>query len=95
MCTSQVALMDMERGTLARIDRRILCDLDSDERWADGQSPGCGAVWSTWRRYCDAAGTSMGRAITALIEHELGAVIGQDDGSVFGAEIERRLVGGP
>jgi uncharacterized protein YecA (UPF0149 family) len=29
------------------------------------------AKWSTWRRYCDSAGISMGRAIMTLIDQEL------------------------
>jgi uncharacterized protein YecA (UPF0149 family) len=32
------------------------------------------AKWSTWKRYCGAAGTSMGRAIVALIDRELANV---------------------
>ena len=83
--------MDLDRGVLARIDRRILSDLDSEVLYRMIRVPVAGAVWSTWKRYCDAVGISMGRAITALIEHELGTVVGQDDGSVFGAEMERRL----
>ena len=83
--------MDLGRGTLARIDRRILSDLDSDVVYRMVRVPVAGAVWSTWKRYCDAAGISMGRAITGLVEHELGTVVGQDDGSVFGVEVERRL----
>ena len=83
--------MDLDRGALARIDRRILSGLDRDEAYRMVGVPVAGAVWSTWRRYCDGAGISMGRAITALIEHELGTVVGQDDGSEFGAEMERRV----
>ena len=33
----------------------------------------------------------MGRAIAGLVEHELGTVVGQDEGSVFGAEVELRF----
>ena len=47
--------MDLGGGTLARIDCRILCDLDSDERWRMVRGPVAGAVWSTWKSYCDAA----------------------------------------
>ncbi len=35
------------------------------------------ASWSTWKRYCDALGISMGRAIVALVEHELRSVVGE------------------
>ena len=83
--------MDLDRGVLARIDRRVLSGLDRDERYRMVRVPTDGAVWSAWKRYCDATGVSMGRAIAGLVEHELGTVIGQDEGSVFGAEVERRL----
>ena len=32
------------------------------------------AKWSTWKRYCGAAGISMGRAIVALMDRELASV---------------------
>jgi hypothetical protein len=83
--------MDLDRGVLARIDRRVLSGLDRGDRYRMVRVPTDGAVWSAWKRYCDATGVSMGRAIAALVEHELGTVIGQGEGSVFGAEVERRL----
>lgn len=52
------------------------------------------AKWSTWKRYCDAAGASMGRAIRALIERELVSVFGESDNGdmpVFAAKAEREL----
>ncbi len=33
------------------------------------------ALWATWKRYCDAAGVPMGRAVVALIAHELEIVV--------------------
>jgi hypothetical protein len=36
--------------------------------------PVSSATWSTWKRYCAAAGISMGRAIAALIDRELANV---------------------
>jgi len=63
--------MDLDRGTLARIDRRLLAGLDRDKRFQMVRVPVTPAKWSTWKRYCDAAGISMGRAIAALIDHEL------------------------
>ena len=63
--------MDLDRGVLARIDRRLLAGLDRDERFQMVRVPVTPAKWSTWKRYCDAAGISMGRAIVALIDHEL------------------------
>jgi hypothetical protein len=93
MCTPQVALMDLDRGTLARIDRKLLAGLSADEAYRTLRVPADAAKWSTWKRYCDSLGISMGRAITALIEHELGAVVGRDreDRAAFGAEMERKL----
>ena len=37
------------------------------------------AMWSTWKRYCDSAGISMGRAIAILIGHELAGVLDDTD----------------
>lgn len=39
------------------------------------------AKWSTWKRYCDAAGISMGRAIMALVDRELVSVFGDSIGN--------------
>lgn len=33
------------------------------------------ALWATWRRYCDAAGMPLGRAVAALIVQELRGVV--------------------
>ena len=72
--------MDLDRGTLARIDRRLLAGLDQDETFRMVRVPVTVAQWSTWKRYCDAAGISMGRAIVALIEHELVSALGDSKG---------------
>jgi hypothetical protein len=76
MCTSLVALMDMDRGTLARIDRKMLAGLSGDEAYRTLRVPATGAKWSTWKRYCDSVGISMGRAVTMLIDGELIGVFG-------------------
>ncbi len=83
MYTSQVALMEMDRGTLARIDRKLLAGLGGDEAYRTLRVPADAAKWSTWKRCCDAAGVSMGRAVTMLIDRELISVFGDvpDDGS--------------
>jgi hypothetical protein len=78
-------LMDLDRGTLARIDRRLLARLDQDETFRMVRVPVTEAQWSTWKRYCDAAGISMGRAIAVLIEHELVNALGE--GSDAGAAV--------
>lgn len=68
--------MDLDRGTLARLDRRLLAGLGRDERFQMVRVPVAPAKWSTWKRYCDTAGISMGRAVAALIDHELGSAFG-------------------
>jgi uncharacterized protein YchJ len=66
--------MDLDRGTLARLDRRLLAGLGRDERFQMVRVPVTPAKWSTWKRYCDTVGISMGRGIAALIDHELDSV---------------------
>jgi hypothetical protein len=63
--------MDLDRGTLARIDRSLMAGLEQDVTFRMVRVPVTEAKWSTWKRHCDAAGISMGRAIMALIEREL------------------------
>ncbi len=63
--------MDLDRGELARIDRKLLASLGRDETYRMVRVPVSPAKWSTWKRYCDSAGISMGRAIVALIDREL------------------------
>jgi len=85
MCT-RVAMMGMDRGLLARIDRKLLAGLGSDEAYRTVRVPAAAAKWSTWRRYCESVGISMGRAVTLLIDRELIAVFGEhigDDPPVF------------
>ena len=84
--------MDLDRGTLAKIDRRVLSGLGHDERYQMVRVPASKAVWSTWKRYCGALGISMGRAITALVENELNSVIdGAGGRPIFVTELEDRL----
>ena len=66
--------MDLDRGRLARIDRKLLAALGQDETFQMVRVPVTAAKWATWKRYCDAAGLSMGRAVAALIERELVSV---------------------
>ena len=86
--------MDLDRGTLARIDRRLLAGLDQDESFRMVRVPVRAAMWSTWKRYCDAAGISMGRAIVALIDHELVSVLGEGNGvgvAVLADQVEEQF----
>lgn len=69
--------MDMDRGTLARIDRKLLAGLGDDEALRTLRVPATAAKWLTWKRYCDSAGISMGRAVAALIDAELLSVFGK------------------
>ncbi len=63
--------MELDRGTLARVDRKLLARLGQDETFQMVRVPATKAKWSTWKRYCDTAGVSMGRAISALVDREL------------------------
>lgn len=87
--------MDLDRGTLARLDRRLLADLDGDERFQMVRVPVTPSKWSIWKRYCDTAGISMGRAIAELIDHELTSMFSNSSGgsvSVFEEQAQRQLV---
>jgi hypothetical protein len=82
--------MTLDRGTLARIDRSILAALDHEQVSQPVKVPLSEATWSTWRRYCDAIGISMGHAIAALVEHELRSVAEDVDArQTFLDELER------
>lgn len=66
--------MDLEREDLERVDRKLLSRLGQDETYRMVRVPVTPATWSTWKRYCETAGLSMGRAIMGLVERELGLV---------------------
>ncbi len=72
--------MDMDRGILARIDRKLLAGLSDDEACRTLRVPATSAMWSIWKRYCDSVGISMGRAVTMLIDRELIGVFGDITG---------------
>jgi hypothetical protein len=83
--------MGLDRGVLARIDRKAFSGLGRDEGWQMVRVPVAAAVWSTWRRYCALVGVSMGRGIAGLIAHELEtAVTGHNREAVFGQQAERQ-----
>lgn len=78
--------MDLDRGILARIDRKLLAGLGDDEALRTLRVPASGAKWATWKRYCDDVGISMGRGVAALIDRELLSVFGEraaEGSSVF------------
>ena len=60
------------------MDRRLLAELDHTEGVQLVKVPVSDAVWSTWRRYCDAVGVSMGRGLAVLLHQELVAVVDED-----------------
>jgi len=70
--------MTLNRQTLAKIDRQILSRMDHDEGVQPVKVPVSEAVWSTWRRYCEAVGIPMGRALAILLHQELASVVDED-----------------
>jgi hypothetical protein len=74
---------------LARIDRKLLVGLGQDETYRMVRMPVTPARWLMWKRYCDSAGISMGRAIVALIGRELTSVFGDHAGDGAPAFAER------
>ena len=86
--------MDLNREPLGNIDRKVLAGLGHDERCRMVRVRVSGAVWSMWRRYSQAVGVSMGRGIAGLVANELGTETDPDadGGSVYAAEVQRRLV---
>ena len=83
--------MSLDRTTLAKADRRVLAALDHDEGVQLVKVPVSDAVWSTWRRYCDLAGVTMGRGLAVLLARELAAVADVDLDTVA-ARLEEREV---
>lgn len=85
--------MALNRGRLANIDRRLLAELEDEEEWQPVRIRVSAAMWSTWKRYCDVVGLSMGKAIVAMIETELATVVDADveTTSAVIAERERLL----
>lgn len=51
-------------------------------------------MWSTWRRYCQAIGLTMGEGIAGLVDQELGALVNEDEppGVVSSSELQRLLI---
>ncbi len=87
-------MSDLDRGALAKIDRRVLSGLGHEEVYQMVRVPASEALWSTWRRYCEALGVSMGRAVSGLIAHELRAVasVTVESEGRFTAELDGHLL---
>ena len=86
--------MALDRGSLAKIDRRVFAELGHTRATQTVKVPLSDAMWSTWRRYCAAVGLTMGEGIAGLVDQELGALVseGEPPGAVFAPELQRRLV---
>ena len=86
--------MALDRGTLSRIDRRVFAELAHTADVQAVKVPVSDAVWSTWRRYCEAIGVSMGEGVAGLIVHELETVVGDagETGDVFAEQVVRQVV---
>lgn len=88
--------MALDRGTLAKVDRRIFSELDHEEGIQLVKVPVSGAVWSTWRRYCEAAGVTMGRGLAVLVHHELSSIVKDDfehEGELLTVRARRSMIG--
>jgi hypothetical protein len=70
--------MSVDRRVLAKVDRRLLSELDHEAGTQLVKVPVSDAVWSTWRRYCEAVGVSMGRGLAVLLHRELVSVVEVD-----------------
>ncbi len=70
--------MALKRGVLAKVDRRLLSELDPQEGVQLVKVPVSDAVWSTWRRLCQAVGISMGQGLAILLERELASLADED-----------------
>jgi hypothetical protein len=86
--------MALDRGTLAKIDRKVFAEFGHTVATQTVKVPLSDAMWSTWRRYCEAIGLTMGEGIAGLIDYELGTLVSEDEppGEVFAPELQRRLV---
>jgi uncharacterized protein YchJ len=84
--------MALDRGRLTKIDRRVFVELDHTDGVQAVKVPVSDAVWSTWRRYCESKGLSMGEGVARLILDELETVVGTDgpDTAAFAEQISRQ-----
>ncbi|MCL1587170.1 MAG: SEC-C metal-binding domain-containing protein [Actinomycetia bacterium] len=84
--------MALTRGTLTSIDRRVFAELSRSCGVQAAKVPVSAAVWSVWRRYCEAIGLSMGEGVAALIAHEVETVVRAEGNAsdVFAEQIARQ-----
>ena len=78
---------------MSRIDRRVFAELADTAGVQAVKVPVSAAMWSTWRRYCEAVGVSMGEGVAGLIVHELETVVGDegDASDVFAEQVVRQV----
>ena len=81
--------MALDRATLAKIDRRVFAELAHGPGVQAVKVPMSDAMWSTWRRYCDAIGLTMGEGVAGLIAHELKMVVGGNASHAFAEHAAR------
>lgn len=88
--------MALDRGTLAKVDQRLRAELDHTDGVQLVKVPVSDAVWSTWRRYCDVVGVTMGQGLAILLRYELASLADEELEQLASrilereAEIERR-----
>ena len=82
--------MALDRGKLAKIDQKVFAELSHASGSQTVRVPVSDAMWSTWRRYCDALGLSMGEAVAVLVSHELQAVVNADTRDVLAEQAAHR-----
>ncbi len=84
--------MALDRGSLAKIDRRVFAELGHTVATQTVKVPLSDAMWSTWRRYCAAIGLSMGEGVAGLIAHELETVVRSEGNAtdVFAEQVARQ-----
>ncbi len=68
----------LDHGRLAKIDLRVFAELNAAGGVQMVKVPVSEALWSTWRRYCEAMGLSMGAGVARLIVGELVTVVDGD-----------------
>jgi preprotein translocase subunit SecA len=84
--------MALDRGRLTKIDRRVFAELNHTAGTQAVKVPVSDALWSTWRRYCEALRLSMGNGVAGLILDELESVVRVDDprNHVFAEQASRQ-----
>lgn len=75
-------MMALDRGRLARIDRLLFAEIDESSGSQMVRVPVSDAVWSSWRRYCELLGVSMGEGIGVLVAAELALAVDAEERTV-------------